>query len=287
MPVKVLDAHGSGDDTLIAAGVVWAADHGARIINMSLGGPETTQGLTDAIAYAVGKGAVVVAAAGNSGTTVPFYPAADPNAIAVAGTTETDQLFTWSNFGPWVGVAAPGCNIAPALAGGYGPFCGTSSATPVVSGLAALVLSVNSNAVPAEVRQAIARPAIPLPGVVQFGRINASQTLAAIHPSSRPAAAARVTAVARGTVGGRVRTRAYKLSIGSGDLSATLRFKGRAALKLSLVRDPGGKSIVRSAGISPLRLQRVVPAGPVRLVVGGGKIRASFVLTVSYVKGRR
>ena len=63
---------------------------------------------------------IVVAAAGNSGTTTPFYPAADPRAVSVAGTTLADRRYSWSNFGAWVNVAAPGCNIAPLLAGGYG-----------------------------------------------------------------------------------------------------------------------------------------------------------------------
>jgi len=282
MPVKVLDAHGTGDDTVIAAGIVWAVDHGARVVNLSLGGPETTQSLSDAIAYAVGKGAVVVGAAGNNGTTVPFYPAADPNAIGVAGTTAADQLYPWSNYGPWVGVAAPGCNIAPTLTGGYGPFCGTSSATPVVSGLAALVLSVDPNTAPADVRQALARSAVPLPGVVQYGRIDASRTMASLQPASL----ARSSVVLRGTVGGPVRTRAYRLSVASGDLQATLAFRGAPTLKLSLV-PPIGRAIVRSVGASPLHVRRSVADGTIRLVVAGGRARASFVLTVSYVKPRR
>jgi Subtilase family len=105
MPVKVLDRNGSGDDTQIAAGIVWAIDHGARVINLSLGGPGTTPELTAALAYAARKGVVVVAAAGNSGTTIPFYPAADPNALSVAATTSGDQPYNWTNFGFWVNVA--------------------------------------------------------------------------------------------------------------------------------------------------------------------------------------
>jgi subtilisin family serine protease len=281
MPVKVLDGHGSGDETVIAAAIVWAVDHGARVINLILGDPDTTQALGDAIAYAVARRAVVVGAAGNSGVSVPFYPAADPNAIGVAGTTATDQLYPWSNFGPWVGVAAPGCNIAPVLTGGYGPFCGTSSATPVVSGLAALVLSVDPNAAAADVRQALARSAVPLPGVVQYGRIDASRTLASLQPVS----VARSSLVRRGSVGGTVRTRTYRLSVAGGDVEATLAFKGTPQLKLSLVPQAG--RAVRRAGTSPLQLRRSVPKGTIKLVVLGGKARASFVLTVSYAKPRR
>lgn len=281
MPVKVLDGHGSGDDTVIAAGIVWAVDHGARVINLSLGGPETTQALGDAIAYAVARRAVVVGAAGNNGASVPFYPAADPNAIGVAGTTATDQLYPWSNFGPWVGVAAPGCNIAPVLTGGYGPFCGTSSATPVVSGLAALVLSIDPNAGATDVRQALARSAVPLPGAVQYGRIDASRTLASLQPVSL----ARSSLVRRGTVGGPVRTRTYRLSAAGGDVEATLAFKGAPQLKLSLVPQTG--SAIRRAGTSPLLLRRSVAEGTIKLVVRGGRTRVSFVLSVSYAGPRR
>jgi subtilisin family serine protease len=282
MPVKVLDGHGSGDDTVIAAGIVWAVDHGAQVINLSLGGPETTQALGDAIAYAVAKRAVVVGAAGNNGGSVPFYPAADPNAIGVAATTAGDQLYSWSNFGPWVGVAAPGCNIAPILAGGYGPFCGTSSATPVVAGLAALVLSVDPNAGPADVRQAVARSAVPLPGaVVQYGRIDASRTLASFQPASP----ATTSLVLRGTVGGPVRTRTFRLSVAGGEVRASLAFKGAPSLKLSLVSQSGKR--FRSTGTNPLQLRRSVAEGTIKLVVLGGKTRASFVLSVTYVKPGR
>jgi thermitase len=72
MPVKVLDSNGSGTTSAVASGIVWAADHGARVISMSLGGAGTTQALTNAVAYAAGKGVLLLAAAGNSGTTTRF-----------------------------------------------------------------------------------------------------------------------------------------------------------------------------------------------------------------------
>jgi subtilisin family serine protease len=284
MPVKVLNEKGEGDDSVIAAGIVWATDHGARVINMSLGGPDTTPDLSDAIAYAVSKGAVVVAAAGNTGTTDRFYPAADPNSVGVAGTTAADKLYPWSNYGPWVSVAAPGCNIAPVLAGGYGPFCGTSAATPVVAGLAALALSVDPNATPAEVAQALEHPALPLEGLVQYGRINAPQTLSAIRPAPQAAAPAASTAVIRGTVGGGVRTRSYSIAVGAGQLTTMLAFTGARTLKLSLLPSRGGKPIARTAGASPLKVAPTLPSGTVRFVIEGARRRASFVLTVSYLK---
>lgn len=177
MPLKVLDASGVGAHSTIAEAVVWAADKGAKVINMSLGAPGATKTLGDAVAYAVGKGVVVVAAAGNSSSTTPFYPAAYPGVISVAGTDANDRLYSWSNFGTWVKVAAPGCNVAPALGGGYSTFCGTSSAAPLVAGLAGLAVAAQPLAGPAEVEQALMRSATPLPGYVSYGRVNAAALL--------------------------------------------------------------------------------------------------------------
>ena len=90
MNVKVLGDTGSGAYSGIASGIIWAADNGAEIINMSLGGSSTSSTLEDAINYAWSKGVVVVAAAGNSGNTTPFYPAYYTNCIAVAATDAND-----------------------------------------------------------------------------------------------------------------------------------------------------------------------------------------------------
>lgn len=177
MPLKVLDASGVGAHSTIAEAVIWAADKGAKVVNMSLGSPGATKTLGDAVAYAVGKGVVVVAAAGNSSSTTPFYPAAYPGVISVAGTDANDRVYSWSNFGPWVKVAAPGCNAAPALGGGYSTFCGTSSAAPLVAGLAGLAVAAQPLAGPAAIEQALMRSATPLPGYVSYGRVNAPALL--------------------------------------------------------------------------------------------------------------
>src|SRR5262249_35982897 len=99
LPVKVLGADGTGDMATLASGIIGAADAGARVINMSLGGPVGGPTLDQAIAYAVAKNVVLVAAAGNDGTSTPFFPAANPNVIGVAATDEADQLYSWSNRG--------------------------------------------------------------------------------------------------------------------------------------------------------------------------------------------
>jgi len=177
MPLKVLDASGVGAHSTIAEAIVWAADKGAKVVNLSLGSSGATKTLGDAVAYAVGKGVVLVAAAGNGSSSAPFYPAAYPGVISVAGTDANDHLYSWSNFGSWVKVAAPGCNAAPALGGGYSTFCGTSSASPLVAGLAGLALAAQPLASPVEVEQALMRSATPLPGYVSYGRVNAPALL--------------------------------------------------------------------------------------------------------------
>src|SRR5262249_19000614 len=138
LPIKVLGDDGTGSMDDVAAGIVKATDAGARVINLSLGGPAGAQTLQDAVDYAYARNVIIVAAGGNSGVSTPFYPAAYDHVVSVAGTDESDRLYSWSGFGPWVRIAAPGCNPAPTVDGGYATFCGTSSATPVVSGLIAL-----------------------------------------------------------------------------------------------------------------------------------------------------
>lgn len=177
MPVKVLGADGRGTTAAIAAGIVWAVAQGADVINLSLGGTGTTRALADAVAHAASAGVVIVAAAGNNGNKTAFYPAAYPQVISVAATTPSDRRYEWSNHGSWVQVAAPGCNIAPDSGGGYINFCGTSSATPLVSGIAALAYSLRPALSKGSFERALRGAAAPLGTMVQHGRVNAVGTL--------------------------------------------------------------------------------------------------------------
>jgi subtilisin family serine protease len=169
MPVKVLDDSGSGYTSDVAAGIAWAADHGARVINLSLGGPGASQTLQDAVDHAYSAGALIVAAAGNdysSGNPVN-YPAACEHVVGVAATNDQDGHASYSSAGSWVDVAAPGgdptgssdpnprhwimstywrgavaASAEPqAIQAAYERHAGTSMATPHVAGLAALVWS--------------------------------------------------------------------------------------------------------------------------------------------------
>jgi thermitase len=140
MPVRVLDENGSGLSDQVASGIIWAVDHGANVISLSLGGPSPSSVLNDAVNYAWEHGAIVVCAAGNDGTTTRNYPAAYTHVISVGASTQSDGKASFSNYGDWVTVAAPGEQILSTLPGNqYGYMSGTSMATPHVAGLVGLI----------------------------------------------------------------------------------------------------------------------------------------------------
>jgi len=139
MPVKVLNAGGNGSFADVAAGITWSADHGTQVINLSVGGASPSAVLQDAVNYAYGKGVLLVAAAGNTGSGVILYPARYPNVIAVGAVDNTNNHAGFSNFGPELDLAAPGASIYSTVIGGYGYLSGTSMAAPYVSGLAAIL----------------------------------------------------------------------------------------------------------------------------------------------------
>jgi subtilisin family serine protease len=186
MPVKVIGSDGNGLTSTIAQGMTWAVDHGARVINMSMGGPDASDVLASAVEYAQAHGVLVVAAAGNNGSSNAFYPAAYPGVLSVAASDPNGQLYPWSDSGSWVDVAAPGCGPAPLRGGGFGNFCGTSASTPVVSGLAGLAFSFAPAATAARVEQALESTAAPVGGV-QFGGVDAARMLQALGATLRPA----------------------------------------------------------------------------------------------------
>ncbi len=172
MNVKVLGDNGSGQYSWIANGIIWAADNGAHVINMSLGGSSTSSTLESAVKYAYGKGVVLVAAAGNDNTSTPSYPAYYPECIAVAATDPNDVKASFSNYGEWVDIAAPGVNIYSTLPNhnnrirvrNYGYLSGTSMATPHVAGAAALLKAYYPSLTNAEIAQKLISTGDPTSG---------------------------------------------------------------------------------------------------------------------------
>ncbi|HYF96190.1 MAG TPA: S8 family serine peptidase [Symbiobacteriaceae bacterium] len=185
MPVRVLDNNGSGTLANVASGIIWAADHGARVINMSLGGPGGSTTLESAVNYAWNKGVFLACAAGNSNSSAPSYPAYYSNCFAVASTTASDTRSSFSNYGSWVEIAAPGSAIySTYLNSGYATLDGTSMATPHVAGLAGLLAS--QGLTNTQIRDRIMSSADKINGTGTYwtgGRINA---LAAVSNGSEP-----------------------------------------------------------------------------------------------------
>jgi thermitase len=180
MPVKVIDSGGAGSISSVASGITWATDHGARVISMSLGFSSSSSTLQSAVQYAHNHGVVIVAAAGNYGTTAQVYPAAYPEVLGVAGTDGNDQLYSWSSYGSWVKLAAPGCNFTTGTSGWYGTFCGTSSAAPALAGMAALAASYAPLASNTQIEQALESSASKIGSAVQYGRASAYGALLAL-----------------------------------------------------------------------------------------------------------
>lgn len=203
MPVKVLDSQGQGSYEAIAQGIIYAADRGARIINLSLSGRTESKTLADAVAYAESKGALLVVAAGNSGGSVE-YPAAYDEALAVGSVGFNRARVDYSNFGPEIDLVAPGGDTDVDLNGDSQPdgilqqtfrddptqfgfyfYEGTSMAAPHVSGVAALLFAYNPGASAPQVRQALESTALDLgpagnDNEYGYGLVQAANALAVI-----------------------------------------------------------------------------------------------------------
>lgn len=150
-----------GSDVEIAKGINWSVNNGADVVNLSLGGPQRSSTLERSVNRAWDQGAVVVAAAGNSGDTTRNYPAAYPKVMAVGATTASDRRAKFSNRGDWLSVVAPGTNVLSTVPGNsYEEQTGTSMSSPNVASLAGLLASQNlSNA---QSRQRIQNTAVDL-----------------------------------------------------------------------------------------------------------------------------
>jgi serine protease len=141
---RALDENGSGSTTDIADAVQWAADQGADVINLSLGGGGYTDTMKNAVSYATNNGALVIAAAGNDGSSSVSYPAAYSECMAISAVDSNENLASFSQYGSSVELTAPGVDVLSTTTetrGSYETLSGTSMATPVVSGVAGLTLA--------------------------------------------------------------------------------------------------------------------------------------------------
>src|SRR5918996_1543171 len=207
MPVKVLDHFGRGTAADISDAIRWAADHGAKVLNLSLGGPLRSEVMARAVEYARKKGATVVCAAGNSGSGRVSYPAAYPGAVAVSAVGPSGRLAPYSSWGKEIAIAAPGGDKRERQENGvlqntvaltdfrrpvYSYFQGTSMAAPHVSGVVALLYAAGASG-PDEVEKALFAGARPVEGQKgrseQYGHglLNAKGALAALAAAAAPA----------------------------------------------------------------------------------------------------
>ena len=201
LPIKVLDQAGQGDARDVAAGVRFAADNGAKVINLSLGGATESSSLTQAIQYATDKGSLVVAAAGNGGPNdAPKWPAALDLTIAVTAVDSANSVTSFDQRGGYIDIAAPGANVVSTAKGDYGTLNGTSMAAGFVAGAAALLFAAEPRVTNAQVRDILLRTATDIgdPGRdVTFGAglINMVAALAELQRMYPPIAAPKIAAV--------------------------------------------------------------------------------------------
>ena len=151
LPVKIMNSSGTGSTSDLASGIVWAANKGADVINMSVGGFPYSQAVLDAVNHAWGRGAVLVGAAGNNHRREDFYPASYDRVVSVSATQPQDEFSFWSSYGPKVDVSAPGSSVLTTNCissacphrdwGSHTYISGTSFATPNVAGVVALIMA--------------------------------------------------------------------------------------------------------------------------------------------------
>ena len=205
MPLRVLDQNGLGDEWTVAAALAYAIDpdgnpatnDGASVINLSMSSIEQSNLIRDVLKAVTcsdpdraspddlpcflteGRGAVVIAAAGNRSSSIPEYPAGDrvAGSLSVGASTQTDTVASFSNYGSWVSLAAPGEGILSTVpGGGYGTWSGTSMAAPLVAGTAALVRAANPSLSTAKTVQRIVSKATDIRGSIRY-RVDAAAAL--------------------------------------------------------------------------------------------------------------
>ncbi len=184
LPIKILDNSGVGSTASFIAGINYAVDHGARVINISASGATDSAALNDALANAEAHNVVVVGSSGNDGTEATAYPAGVSTVLAVSATDRLNALASFSSYGPYIDIAAPGVDItstwwSPRDGDGHATASGSSASAPLVSGVAAIVAGEEPGASAAAIREIITDSAtdITAPGIdaqTGYGLLDAS-----------------------------------------------------------------------------------------------------------------
>lgn len=269
MPVRALDDTGVGNDTWTSAAIIYAADNGADIINLSYGGYYYSQLVKDAIDYAYASGCVIIASAGNDSTDAPMYPAALPHVIAVGATDQSDQRAGDSNFGGHIDLTAPGVDIISTVPGAATDTRShTSYAAAFVSGLAALIKSQNPTFTNEDIIQTLLTTAHDLgtPGWDSdfgYGRIDALAALQAGAPLKSTITAPAEDSLAKGTINingnaNGANFQSYTIEWGAGEFPLTWNTGG-----ITLAN--GGTSAVTSGPLGTLDMSQVASYGYVTI----------------------
>lgn len=269
LSLRAFDASGNGEDDDISAAIVYAADRGARVINMSFGDLFYSPLMRDAIAYAHGKGVVMAASSGNNGAPDVHFPSSYPEVIAVGATDEADRRTTFSSYGPQLSLVAPGSSIlTTGLDGDYVTFGGTSASAPHVSAAAALLLSLHPTWTPEEVRTTLELAADDLGArgwdiFFGSGRLNVRRALESRGPASIAIASPQIdegysrdtTVVVRGSAAS-VFLESWSLELGAGEDPSSWRPLGEAHREGRLLDSLGSFSTRDLAdGVYMLRLR--------------------------------
>lgn len=179
MPFVVLAANNYAAWSDVAQALTMAADQGCRVMNISIGGTGASSTLDRATAYAWNKGAIIFASAMNNHNSIPNYPAACQNVMAVAATNSQNNLASFSNFGSWVDISAPGQAIFTTYKqSSYANWNGTSFASPICAGVAVLMLASNPNLTNSRIVLLMKQTADPVAGQ-PFGKVNALRAVQA------------------------------------------------------------------------------------------------------------
>jgi len=274
MPVKVsLDR--TARPAVIAQGIRWAVDHGARIVVVSI----VHTGVVDpaeqpAVDYAVAHGAVVIASAGNSSGTTPHYPAALDGVVAVGASDVSDQLYPWATHGPWVELTAPGCEYGSQM-------CGASYAPPLVAGAVGLLVAAGG-VTAQQAMDALRATAVPVDGIAG-GRIDvlaAARRLGIVPTPVQRASSAPTSQQIDLEQGTFARTLRRKLVAGKGPLSIVVTRRDARSCTMTL-RSSDVAYLSSRATADTLSLTTRIEGGTYLLVVtcsGAGPQRYTVVV---------